>query len=353
MNDFRSSIVHLCNKNRKCMSITYSILDLASVVGEDSIQQTFEKSVQSAQAAEKLGFERYWFSEHHNFESVASAATSLLIGHIAGKTKHIRVGSGGIMLPNHSTLIVAEQFGTLEEMYPGRIDLGLGRAPGTDTPAVIAIRGQHPGAPYDFKKNILQLQQYFREENRHSKVRAIPGEGLHIPIWILGSSTASARLAAELGLPYAFASHFAPQQIMHAFEIYHKQFQPSDQLQEPYAMACLHVIAAEEQQEAEYLATSMQQAFSQIVTDQRSPLQPPKSKEEMQQFWTPKVRAAVQQMTSLAMIGDKKHLEENLSYFIKQTGIKEVMILSQIYDLDKKHRSMEIVSEVMKNLHIS
>ena len=331
-------------------SIPYSILDLAAVVQGDNLQQTFHKSLSSAQKAEELGFTRYWFSEHHNMPGIASAATALLIGYVAENTKTIRVGSGGVMLPNHAPLIVAEQFGTLGTLYPSRIDLGLGRAPGTDNPATIAIRKQHVYQPYDFKAHILELQQYLSIENSVSKVRAIPGEGVEMPIWVLGSSTDSAYLAAELGLPYAFASHFAPAQMMAAFEIYNRLFKPSKQLKEPYSMACLSVIAGDTNDEARHLATSMYQSYLGIITDTRSPMKPPISIDEMEKLWTPQQKAAVQQMTAYALIGDKKFLTENIRYFIEQTGINELMTITQVYELEKKHRSMEIIADVMKSL---
>lgn len=331
-------------------SISYSILDLAAVVQGDTIQQTFQKSVASAKKAEQLGFTRYWFSEHHNMPSVASAATAVLVGHIAEHTKTMRIGSGGIMLPNHAPLIVAEQFGTLGTLYPGRIDLGLGRAPGTDNPATVAIRKQHAYQPYDFKVHILELQQYLSEENSRSKVRAIPGEGVELPIWILGSSTDSAYLAAELGLPYAFASHFAPAQMIAAFEIYNRLFKPSLQLSEPYSMACLSIIAADSNDEAKFLATSMYQSYLGIITDSRSPMKPPVTLDEMEKLWSPQQKAAVQQMTAYSLIGDKNFLSENINYFISQTGIKELMTITQVYSLEKKFRSMEIIAEVMKQL---
>ena len=216
------------------MALKYSILDLATIVKGDDIHTTFNKSVRSAQLAEKLGYTRYWFSEHHNFPNVASASTSILIGHIASKTNTLRVGSGGIMLPNHSTLSVAEQFGTLDGLYPGRIDMGLGRAPGTDMLTASALRGNNFNPNYNFEFHIRELQKYMSNENSEAKVRAIPGEGADVPIYILGSSTDSAFLAAKLGLPYAFAAHFAPSQLEVALEIYREHFQPSEFLQEPY-----------------------------------------------------------------------------------------------------------------------
>lgn len=326
------------------------MLDLATVCAGDNLYTTFQKSLQCAQHAESLGFTRYWFSEHHNMPSVASAATAVLIGFVAQGTSTMRIGSGGIMLPNHSPLIIAEQFGTLAELSPGRIDLGLGRAPGTDVPATIAIRGTHPATPYDFKANIQLLQQYLSVDNALAKVRAIPGEGADLPIWILGSSTESAHLAAELGLPYAFASHFAPTQLMQALSIYRSEFKPSAQLDEPYSMACVNMVAAEDSQEAMELATSMYQAFLGIITDSRKPLQPPVSVKAMEEIWSAEQKAYVRQMLSLAMIGDAAQLEENIGFFLENTGIDELMINCSIFDFEKKKAAMTIFAEVMDRL---
>ena len=331
------------------MSIPFSILDLATVCEGDSYQTTFKKSLESAKHAEALGYTRYWFSEHHSMASVASAATSLLIGYVAGGTTSIRVGSGGIMLPNHSPLIIAEQFGTLAEIYPGRIDLGLGRAPGTDAATAQAIRGTHPAAPYDFGANIALLRQYMSPDNAGAKVRAIPGEGAEVPFWILGSSTDSAHLAASLGLPYAFAGHFAPAQMMTAFHIYKNNFKASAQLDKPYYMACVNVIAADSMQEAKNIATSLYRIFLAIITDKRQPLQPPVSSEVMKTLWTPEQEAYVKQMLALSFIGDSAYLRENLDYFIRETGIHEIMITSPIFDLQSKHNSQELFSKVMKS----
>ncbi|WP_238395271.1 LLM class flavin-dependent oxidoreductase [Mucilaginibacter sp. 14171R-50] len=245
----------------KLSDIKYSVLDLATVVAGSTPADSFKKSMEVAQLAEKVGYTRYWFAEHHNMMNVASSATAILIGHIAGGTSKIRVGSGGIMLPNHSPLIVAEQFGTLASLYPGRIDLGLGRAPGTDQTTALAIRGENFNAAHNFPRDIVKLQTYFSADNVNSKVRAIPGEGLDIPIWVLGSSTDSARVAAAMGLPYAFASHFAPTYFLEAIKIYRDNFKPSQHLQKPYVMACVNVVAADTDGEAEYLATSVKQFF--------------------------------------------------------------------------------------------
>src|SRR5690606_26815125 len=237
--------------------IPYSILELASVSKGSSPAEAFKNSLDLAQKAEEFGYKRFWLAEHHNMISIASSATSVLIGYIAGGTKRIRVGSGGIMLPNHSPLIVAEQFGTLGSLYPDRIDLGLGRAPGTDQVTAQAIRSDRMQAVYKFPEEINQIQKYFSPENRSAKVRATVAEGVNVPIYILGSSTDSAYLAAEKGLPYVFASHFAPAQLFDALNIYYNNFQPSENLKEPYTMACANIIAADTDEEAERISTSL------------------------------------------------------------------------------------------------
>jgi luciferase family oxidoreductase group 1 len=238
---------------KRLQDIPFSVLDLAPITQGNTAATTFKNSLALAQSVDALGYKRYWLAEHHNMASVASSATAVLIGHIAGGTTTIRVGSGGIMLPNHAPLVVAEQFGTLASLYPGRIDLGLGRAPGTDQLTAMALRRNRMETAQDFPEDVQALQQYFSADNKSAKVRAIPGEGLDIPIWILGSSTDSARLAAMLGLPYAFASHFAPTQFLTAIDIYRKNFRPSQYLDKPYVMACVNVIAADTTEEAQYL----------------------------------------------------------------------------------------------------
>ncbi|ANH82644.1 hypothetical protein A8C56_18180 [Niabella ginsenosidivorans] len=327
-------------------NIKYSILDLATVCKGDTIQQTFHRSLDTAKHAEKLGYTRYWFSEHHNMESVASAATSLLIGYVAGGTTTIRVGSGGIMLPNHSPLIIAEQFGTLGTLYPDRIDLGLGRAPGTDALTAMTIRQAPMNMHYDFKAAIQTLQQYFSKENKTARVRALPGEGVTVPIWVLGSSTDSAYLAAEMGLPYAFAAHFAPAQLQQAMEIYHTRFRPSSFLAEPYAMACVNVIAADTAAEAASLSTSLYRMFLGIFTNSRSPLQPPVPYEEMERLWTPEQKYGVMQMLSASFIGTPDTIKEGISGFVAETGIRELMVISQIFDQKKKLHSYSLVREL-------
>ena len=330
------------------MALKYSILDLATIVKGDDIHTTFNKSVKSAQLAEKLGYTRYWFSEHHNFPNVASAATSILIGHIASQTTTLRVGSGGIMLPNHSTLSVAEQFGTLDGLYPSRIDMGLGRAPGTDMLTASALRGNNFNPNYNFEFHIRELQKYMSNENSEAKVRAIPGEGADVPIYILGSSTDSAFLAAKLGLPYAFAAHFAPSQLEVALEIYREHFQPSEFLQEPYVLVCINIIAGETVDEAHYLSTSHFQAFVNILTDQRQPLSPP-DETELADI-SNEVAVHLNRMAAKTFVGDKETLKEKLGKFVKDYKPDEIIVSGNIYDFDKKQRSYEIASEVIKSL---
>lgn len=329
------------------MNLKYSVLDLATVCEGDDLKDTFQRALNMAQFAEKMGYSRYWFSEHHNMETVASAATAVLVGYVAGGTNTIRVGSGGIMLPNHSPLIIAEQFGTLGALYPERIDLGLGRAPGTDPLTASTIRNMPANAPYDFRANIKQLQTYFSKENANAKVRALPGEGIDVPLWILGSSTDSAYLAAELGLPYAFAAHFAPTQLTQALKIYRDYFKASNVLASPYAMACLNVIAADSDEEAAFLSTSLYKMFLGIFTNARTPLQAPFDPALLNDFWTPDQEYGVKHMLSYALIGNKKHIASNLKEFVATTQVQEIMAISQIFDQQKKEHSFKLLSEVV------
>lgn len=330
------------------MSIKYSILDLATIVKGDDINKTFQKSVKSAKHAEKLGFTRYWFSEHHNFPNVASAATSILIGHVAGQTETLRVGSGGIMLPNHSTLSVAEQFGTLDGLYPGRIDLGLGRAPGTDGLTASALRGNNFNPNYNFEFHIKELQKYMSDSNSESKVRAIPGEGADVPLYILGSSTDSAFLAAKLGMPYAFAAHFAPSQLEVALEIYREHFQPSDFLDEPYVMVCINIIGADSVDEAHYLSTSHFQAFVNILTDQRQPLLPPEETDLANM--SDEVSLHLNRMAAKTFVGDREVLKEKLTKFVKDFRPNEIIVSGNIYDFEAKQKSYGIAADIIKSL---
>ena len=271
-----ASLANFADQMQKKLSdVPVSVLDLATIVEGETPVEAFRRSVKLAQQAEQLGYTRYWFAEHHNMESVASSATAVLVGHIAGNTSSIRVGSGGVMLPNHAPLIIAEQFGTLASIYPGRIDLGLGRAPGTDPLTSLALRRNLRDAGEEFPKDVIELINYLGPKDPQAKVRAVPGEGTQVPVWLLGSSMYSAQLAAILGLPFAFASHFAPTYLNDALGMYRSQFKPSEHLQEPYSMACVNVVAADTDEEAEILATSFYQMALGMIRNKRRPLQPP------------------------------------------------------------------------------
>ena len=326
-------------------SIPLSVLELAVVNAGENAAGAIERSVRVAQHTEKLGFKRLWLAEHHNMEHIASSATSVLIGHIAGKTQHMRIGSGGVMLPNHAPLVIAEQFGTLETLYPGRIDLGLGRAPGTDQLTAMALRRNNMGTAYDFPNDIKDLRTYFSVSNKSSKVRAFPAEGLDIPIWILGSSTDSAFLAAKMGLPYAFAAHFAPAQFRTAIEIYRNNFQPSSQLDKPYVLACVNIFGGETDEEAEFLMTSLQRMFLGIVTNERVPLQPPGPLPAA--FYMPEVQELMQRMTSCTFTGTVESLRKKLSVFVAETRVDELMAVTYIYDMEKRLKSFDILAEAM------
>lgn len=326
-----------------------SVLDLAPVKQEKSIHDTFQDSLSLASHTENLDYKRFWLAEHHNMASIASSATSVLIGFIANGTKKIRVGSGGIMLPNHSSLVIAEQFGTLESLFPGRIDLGLGRAPGTDGLTAQAL-GRNPSIINEqFPRQILELQKYFSKENSNALVRAIPGEGLDIPLYILGSSTDSAWLAAEMGLPYAFAGHFAPEQMEMAFKIYREHFEPSKQSDKPYVIACVNGIAAETSQEAHTLSTTLFQAFINIVRNDRKPFSPPV--DDMDEIWSPMEKAAVLQKLRYSFIGDHTEIEEKLKTFQEKFNVDELMINSHIYDHQKRLDSYEIFRKASDSLN--
>ncbi|MDJ1481920.1 LLM class flavin-dependent oxidoreductase [Cytophagaceae bacterium YF14B1] len=332
--------------NRK--SLSYSILELASVASGNSPAQTFEKSLDLAQKAEELGYKRFWLAEHHNMVSIASSAPSVLIGHIAGGTKKIRVGSGGVMLPNHSPLIVSEQFGTLGSLYPDRIDLGLGRAPGTDQVTAHAIRSDRMQSVYQFPEEIKQIQQYFSLNNKGAKVRATVAEGVSVPIYILGSSTDSAHLAAKLGLPYAFASHFAPAQLFEALHIYYNEFKPSSFLQEPYTIACINVIAAETDQQAERISTTLIRLIVGVLTGQSDYMQEPID-------MTPQLRQlshdpALQRMLKYTFVGSKETVKQQTTEFLKQTGVNEIMVASHIYHHEDRLNSYRIFAEIMQEL---
>ncbi|WP_292008791.1 LLM class flavin-dependent oxidoreductase [Chryseobacterium sp.] len=325
-----------------------SVLDLAPVKQGKNIHDTFQDSLSLANHTEKLGYKRFWLAEHHNMASIASSATSVLIGFIANGTKTIRVGSGGIMLPNHSSLVIAEQFGTLESLFPGRIDLGLGRAPGTDGLTAKAL-GRNPMIINEqFPRQILELQRYFSEENSDALVRAIPGEGLDIPLYMLGSSTDSAWLAAELGLPYAFAGHFAPEQMEMAYKIYREHFQPSKQLSAPYIIACVNGVAAETSEEAHWLSTTLYQAFINILRNDRKPFSPPV--DDIDDIWSPMEKAGVLQKLRYTFIGNQSEIEEQVKSFQEKFNVDEIMVNSHIYDHQKRLDSYEIINKAAKSL---
>ncbi|PID17241.1 LLM class flavin-dependent oxidoreductase [Sporosarcina sp. P37] len=331
---------------KQCSGIPLSILDLAMINEGSHAGQSFKNSVDLAQHAEEWGFNRYWLAEHHNMPGVASSATSVIIGHVAQMTKDIRVGSGGIMLPNHASLVIAEQFGTLDAMYPGRIDLGLGRAPGSDQATAYALRRTLQSGGEDFPQQLEELRNYFTG-NPTDRVRAFPGAGQDIPIWLLGSSGFSAQLAAQLGLPFSFASHFAPQYMMQALQLYHQNFRPSKVLQEPYAMMGVNLIAADTDEHAHYLATSMQQQFLNIRQGKMTQFQPPI--EDVDAVWSPFEKEAVAQQSEApsVIIGGPDTVKRQLEDFIEMTKADELIISSGIFDHEARLRSYEILSNLM------
>lgn len=331
-------------------NIPISLLELAIVTKGSNASETLIKTKELAQTADDLDFNRIWLAEHHNMQHVASSATVVLIGYIAENTKNIRVGSGGIMLPNHSPLIIAEQFGTLETLYPNRIDLGLGRAPGTDGLTAQAIRKDFYEESQQFPKNVSALQSYLSQENSTSKVRAFPGEGLQIPIWILGSSMDSAALAAAYGLPYAFAGHFAPKVMVEAFEFYRENFEPSDYLSQPKTMACVNFIGAETTEKAAILSTSLYQMFLGLIKNNRKLLQPPL--ETLDGLMNEAEAYHVNQMTACTFVGDKLHLVKELKKFINFTQIDELMITSPIFNHKDKIASLQLAKEVMDEINL-
>jgi luciferase family oxidoreductase group 1 len=323
--------------------IPFSILDLAPITEGGDAAQSFRNTLDLARHGERWGYQRFWLAEHHGMPGIASAATAVLIGHVAGGTSTIRVGAGGIMLPNHSPLVIAEQFGTLESLFPGRIDLGLGRAPGSDQLTARALRRNLASDADQFPQDVVELMDYFSATQRHA-VRAVPGAGLKVPIWILGSSLFGAQLAAALGLPYAFASHFAPAQMMQAIALYRSTFRPSAHLEKPYVMLGFNVFAADTEEEAKFLATSMQQAFVNLRSGHPKRLQPP-----MEGYLNrigPQERALLDQVLSCAAIGSRDTVKRILKAFIEQTGADELMITSQIFDHPARLRSYEITAEL-------
>ena len=327
----------------------YSILELALVPEGSTIKETLNNSLALAQAAETYGYKRYWFAEHHNAEYIGSSATSILIGYVADNTTSIRVGSGGVMLPNHSPLIIAEQFGTLAHLYPHRIDLGLGRAPGTDPETARAIRSDFMNAAHSFPKEIEKIQTYFSPENRHSKVRATIAEGTDVPIYILGSSTDSAHLAAGKGLPYAFASHFASTHLHNALSIYRQEFQPSAVLEKPYTLAGVNIIVADTDEKANELFTTLIKMFVGVLTGAKNALQPPAALDEelMGMYQHP----AVNQMLKYSFVGSKQTVKDQVAAFLEETGVDELIAVSTMYSVEDRIRSTRLFGELMTELN--
>jgi luciferase family oxidoreductase group 1 len=320
-----------------------SILDLAPIVEGATPADALRNSLDLARHAERLGYTRYWVAEHHNMRGIASAATSVVIGHLAGGTSKIRVGAGGIMLPNHSPLVIAEQFGTLEALYPGRIDLGLGRAPGTDQHTVRALRRDYANAD-EFPQDVVELQALLGPIEEGQRIVAVPGADSKVPLWILGSSLYGAQLAAMLGLPYAFASHFAPNDLLPALAVYRDRFRPSAQLQKPYAMAGVHVVAADTDLEARRLFTSAQQSYTNMVRNRRGKL--PRPIDDIETYWTPQEKVHAAGMLKYAVVGGPDTVRNGLAEFIAHTGADELMVVAAIYDHAARKRSYEILAGV-------
>jgi luciferase family oxidoreductase group 1 len=323
----------------------FSVLDLAPVPEGFTPSDALRNTLDLAQHAERWGYNRYWLAEHHNMVGIASAATSVVIAHVAGGTRTMRIGAGGIMLPNHSPLVIAEQFGTLDALFPGRIDLGVGRAPGTDQRTLRALR-RDPTSADTFPQDVLELQALLAAVQPDQAIQAVPGAGSNVPIWILGSSLFGAQLAAMLGLPYAFASHFAPGALMQALQVYRERFQPSAQLDRPYAMVGINVIAADTHEEARHLFTSAQQSFANLFRGARGKLQPPI--DDIESYWSPHEKAQAMNMLSRSFVGSPKTVQDGLETFIAETGADEVMVAAAIYDHSKRLRSYEILSDVHK-----
>jgi len=321
--------------------IPLSILDLAPIVEGGDAAQSFRNSLDLARHAERLGYRRYWLAEHHNMTGVASAATAVLIAHIAGGTSTIRVGAGGIMLPNHAPLVVAEQFGTLATLFPGRIDLGLGRAPGTDPATMMALRRARSGSVDDFPGDVVELLSYFRPAEPGQPVRAVPGAGVEVPVWILGSSLFGAQLAASLGLPFAFASHFAPAMLLPAIELYRSRFQPSEHLATPYVMLGVNVVAADDDATARYLFSSIQQAFANLRRGRPGPLPPPVH--DVESLITPFDMLGLRDVFARAVVGGPETVRAGLQALVEETGADELMLATQVHDHDARVRSLEIV----------
>ncbi len=328
--------------------IPYSILDLAPVPEGATPADALRNSLRLAQHAEQLGYHRYWLAEHHNMAGIASAATAVAIAHVAQGTSTIRVGSGGIMLPNHSPLVIAEQFGTLASLFPDRIDLGLGRAPGTDQNTARALRRDLAMSAESFPQDVLELQSYFEDAVPGQAIRAVPGEGLRVPLYILGSSLFGAQLAAALGLPFAFASHFAPDALMQALAIYRAQFQPSAQLTAPHAMVAVNIVAADTDEEARRQFTSMQQSF--VNLRRGKPGKIPAPIEDINAYWTPFERAQVEQALACSFVGSTETIARELPPFLQRTTPDELIVSAHFHDHSARMHSIELAAGVLKEL---
>jgi len=321
--------------------VALSILDLVRVTQDTDARGALDNARDLAAHAESWGYQRFWVAEHHNMAGVASAATSVVLAHIGAGTRHIRIGAGGIMLPNHAPIVVAEQFGTLAQLFPGRIDLGLGRAPGTDQPTVHALRRTLAGSE-NFPRDVLELQSYFTAESARQRVQAVPAAGTGVPLWILGSSSYGAQLAAELGLPYAFASHFAPDLLLPALDIYRSRFRPSDQLAAPYAMVGVNIIAAATDAEARRLATTQQMSFANIFRGARGLSQPPI--DDIDDYWSPVEKAQVMQMLGRSIVGSPDTVRAGIEALVAETRADELMVVSDVYDHAARLRSFEWIA---------
>lgn len=325
-----------------------SFLDLASVQEGKTVAHAFAASLRLARHVEKLGYRRFWMAEHHNIAGIAASATSVLLCHVANGTSHIRVGAGGIMLPNHSPLVIAEQFGTLESLFPGRIDLGLGRAPGTDRVTMRALRREMTNLEDDFSERVQELQEYLAVPTHDQKVVAIPGAGLQVPLWILGSSIYSAQLAAAMGLPYSFAGHFAPEQMLQALEIYYQAFVPSKTLEKPYSMICVQAVAADSDERARYLATTIYQRFLGIIRNERTLAKPPV--DSMTGRWSADEQAAVESIFRYAVLGGPTTVQNQLERLLELTRADELMVCTELYDLEDRLHCTEILAGAIKKL---
>ena len=325
----------------------FSVLDLAPIPAGSTPPDALRHTLDLAQHSERLGFHRFWLAEHHNMPGIASAATAVVIGYVAGGTRTIRVGAGGVMLPNHAPMIIAEQFGTLESLYPGRIDLGLGRAPGADQPTMRALR-LDPTSADRFPQDVLELQAFLAPVQPGQRIQAVPGAGTNVPIWILGSSLFGAQLAAELGLPYAFASHFMPGALMDALDVYRRSFKPSAQLDQPYAMAGVNVFAADTDEEARRLFTSAQQQFTNLLRGTPGRLPPPI--DDIETYWTPMEKAQASARLAASFIGSADTVRRGLVDFMEMTGAQEIIAASMIHSHAARVHSYEILAGVIRQL---